>query len=31
MRFVKTMLGTLLIVFQALLAVVIVGDHWADS
>lgn len=31
MKLAKTVLGTLLVVLQALLAVVVVGDHWADS
>jgi hypothetical protein len=31
MKLTKTVLGTMLVVIQALLAVVIVGDHWADN
>jgi hypothetical protein len=31
MKILKTVLGTLLVVIQALFAVVIVGHHWADN
>jgi hypothetical protein len=31
MKVGRKMLGTLLVFLQALVAVVIVGDHWADN